>query len=178
LVQEKIPDSGGLDEPRPQPPEPDDASPSHEAFIALLNRLPWHAHTEEEFYRLGDKSEGEKLRLELELTQLRNNIRDRKKYGLLLFVLIIVWLFLSLMTVWASATKITLPSWWPLWIPTIREFKISDTALVALISTTTANVIGLFIVVVRYMFPASAREKGKRRKSKESPTKANRRARG
>lgn len=36
---------------------------------------------------------------------------------------------------------------------TINHFYLSDTVLVTLLGTTTANVIGIFIVVAKYLFP-------------------------
>lgn len=36
---------------------------------------------------------------------------------------------------------------------TVNHFYLSDTVLVTLLGTTTANVIGIFIVVAKYLFP-------------------------
>lgn len=36
---------------------------------------------------------------------------------------------------------------------TVNHFFLSDTVLVTLLGTTTANVIGIFIVVAKYLFP-------------------------
>lgn len=96
--------------------------------------------------------------LEHDLESRRHDLTARKKYGPLLFLLVIVWLFLVLVTVWASALKIEMPtswkdSWLCIYMPIVKGFTISDAVLIALVSGATVNVIGLLFAVVNYTFP-------------------------
>lgn len=88
---------------------------------------------------------------------LEHDLESRKKYGPLIFKLVITWLFLVLGTVWASAIAITIPTkwggWCGKWIPTISAFDLSDGVLIALVTGATVNVIGLLYAVVKYTFP-------------------------
>jgi hypothetical protein len=67
---------------------------------------------------------------------LQNNI-ERKKYAKYIFIMTCIWLFVCLSIVTLEACKI---------------FEISDAVLITLITTTTANVLGFFILVLKYLF--------------------------
>jgi hypothetical protein len=77
-------------------------------------------------------------RLRTDLNSLKNDITARKVYVGLTYFLVIVWLGLIIWIIIATG------SGW---------YKLSDTVLVALITTTTLNVLGLFLVVTQYLFP-------------------------
>lgn len=77
-------------------------------------------------------------RLKTELNSLKDDITARKVYAGLIYLLVIMWLGFILWIVVATG------SGW---------YKLSDTVLVALITTTTLNVLGLFLVVTQYLFP-------------------------
>ncbi len=81
--------------------------------------------------------------LELENTQLKNDIEDRKSYAGKIFILICLWLFAVLLIVVVVGCK---------------GMTLSDTVLVALITTTTINVLGLFLVVANYLFYRAKKE--------------------
>jgi hypothetical protein len=76
------------------------------------------------------------------LTGMVQDIAERKKYSGRIFWLLAFWLggiFILLLLQGGS------PYHW---------FSLSDSVLIAAISGTTINVIGIFIVVTRYLFPS------------------------
>jgi len=72
------------------------------------------------------------------LKSFQDDIKARKLYAGLIYTLVVLWLGFILWIVIATG------SGW---------YKLSDTVLVALITTTTLNVLGLFLVVTQYLFP-------------------------
>jgi hypothetical protein len=75
---------------------------------------------------------------EHELEVERVMLKQRKRYAFLLFGLSAVWLvFIGIFLILAGLEKL----------------KVADSVLIALISTTTANVLGLFYIVARWLFP-------------------------
>lgn len=83
----------------------------------------------------------------LQLQDYRQDVEARKGYANKLFILIAVWLAAILAILIAvgfgQVGGLT--------------FKLSDPVLLALIGSTTATVIGLFLVVVNYLFPQRAK---------------------
>lgn len=93
-----------------------------------------------------DKALLEKEVYELESARLdiqdkRQNIDARKTYGKHIFWLVCAWLSITLLVVILAA--VGGPIGW---------FIVSDSVLIALITTTTASVLGLFTIVVNYLF--------------------------
>jgi hypothetical protein len=93
-----------------------------------------------------------------ELQGLRQDIKARKRYARHIFRLIVVWLIaifiILLLQGFLSEREMVLGfralgSFWR----TSIHFRLSDAVLLALIGGTTANVLGLFIFVVQYLFP-------------------------
>lgn len=92
-----------------------------------------------------------RLKYELERLQLENTrladeneeLKDvhelRKQYVPNLFMLTVFWLAAVIVIVWRVAEG--------------RNFHLSDNVLVALITSTTINVIGIFIIAARWLFP-------------------------
>lgn len=75
---------------------------------------------------------------EAELQSLKNDIWARKIYSGLIFLVVVVWLgFILHIVIYTGC------DW----------YRFSDTVLVALITTTTLNIIGLFLAVTQYLFP-------------------------
>lgn len=74
----------------------------------------------------------------LDLERLRSDLDHRKRYSARLFWLVTGWLAFILLLVVVDGLAL---------------LEISDTVLVALIGSTTLNVIGLFAIVARYFFP-------------------------
>jgi uncharacterized membrane-anchored protein len=78
------------------------------------------------------------------IKQLEQNIEERKKYANRIFCLVCYWLVFVGVLVLLNGVQGCFT-----WIP----FRLSDAVLIALITTTTINVIGVFLFVVRYLFP-------------------------
>ena len=92
--------------------------------------------------------EGERLqeleRKALELKLLKAQIRKfeddnegRKEFSRNIFAVTVVWMFLVLLIIIQCANG---------------KWHLSDSVLIALITTTTATVIGIFIIVANYLF--------------------------
>lgn len=72
---------------------------------------------------------------------ISQNIEERKKYACYLFWLMVVYLVLTFGLLYIDGFR-------------LLDFYLSDSVLIALITTTTANVIALFVLVVKYLFPS------------------------
>lgn len=75
-----------------------------------------------------------------EIKDMMQNREERKSYAFCIFVLICTYLFLVFVILFFSGFK--------LWC-----FKLSDSILLTLLGTTLINVLGVFIIVVNYLFP-------------------------
>ena len=73
-----------------------------------------------------------------ELQDANQDRKERKRYALLSYILAAVWLV-------AIVTVVVLQG--------VGLFHLSDSVLITFISTNTASVIGVLVVVVRYLFP-------------------------
>lgn len=79
-----------------------------------------------------------------ELKDLRQDRDERKSYAHKLYWLVLIWLLTILWIILLQGAGN---------IPFIgTTFKLSDTVLITLITTTTANVAAFFLVVVKYLF--------------------------
>lgn len=81
--------------------------------------------------------------LEHELEAKRFMLDMRKKYAKALFCLCVAWLIFIGWIVWYSGRGGNY----------CHPFKLSDAVLIALITTTTLNVLGLFLGVTFWLFP-------------------------
>ena len=88
---------------------------------------------------------------QIEIDWYRNNLieaqsmfKERRRYALWLFWLSVIWLIVILAFLLFAAIKTMFGI----------DFELSDTVLVALITTTTINVLGLFYIVARWLFPS------------------------
>lgn len=77
---------------------------------------------------------------ELDHDDHSREVKDREKYTDRLFWLMVVWMSVVLAILVVTGVQDSF-------------FVLSDTVLVALIGGTTANVIGLFVIVARHLFP-------------------------
>jgi len=105
-----------------------------EAFEERLNegnRSITEVEKESAFFDYKAELEQENIR------RLQDDNRARKKFSKSIFSITAIWMFLILVIVVLSGVGI---------------LKLSDTVLVALITTTTANVFGFLYVVVNYLF--------------------------
>lgn len=83
------------------------------------------------------------------LKQLQQDRQERKKYAENVFLLIVIWLgvIISLLFLQGFCNLLrTSPDSQPC-------FFLSDAVLIAVITTTTASVVALFVVVAKYLYP-------------------------
>lgn len=80
---------------------------------------------------------------EILVTSKENDVEARKKYATCTFILVCSWLGLILLIVCVAGVQS--------WCPFVISF--SDTVIVTLITTTTANILAYFTFVLRYLFP-------------------------
>lgn len=72
-----------------------------------------------------------------QLKRLLDDNKARKNFSVFIFAITVLWMFLVLFIIIQCSRK---------------KFVLSDGVLIALITTTTANVFGFFYVVVNYLF--------------------------
>lgn len=78
------------------------------------------------------------------LEGLEQDIELRKKFAWGIFILIVAWLALVFVVLFVQGFSASICD---------HQFRLSDQVLLALIAGTTANVLGIFVIVVRYLFP-------------------------
>ena len=81
---------------------------------------------------------------ELKREQLESNKQDRearKDYAIKLFVFLVIFIFFVVVIVFLCGVE------------NVR-FSLNDPVLIALLTTSSANIVGVFIFVVKYLFPA------------------------
>lgn len=82
-------------------------------------------------------------RQRISLQGLIDDVKARKKWGERVFYLLIAWLITDLLCICLQGFS-------------AFGFHVSDAIIITLISTTTANVLGLGYVVANYLFPKSS----------------------
>ena len=111
----------------------------------ILNRLSNASNKEPVKLSLEDiEREARNVEVDLKREELESHRQDRaerKKFANKIFRMLGFFLFIVLIIVICCAYQC---------IP----FELSDTVIVTLLSTTTINVIGIFLVVVKYLFRA------------------------
>ena len=123
------PEAGsGTTAPRPAAADIVDRDPA-EVEVAIVDQEPGREHL---------SSDEEQRRLKLR--SLAQDIQHRELYAKRIFVFVCFW-------VAALLGIVTLQGWKP------GGFELTDGVLIALIGGTTANVLGLFVVVANYLFP-------------------------
>lgn len=73
-----------------------------------------------------------------EIHELKQNTELRKKYAKGIFIFLVVWSCLIFLILFLNAG---------------HYIQISDSVMITLLTSTTVNIIGLFLVVVKYFFP-------------------------
>jgi uncharacterized membrane protein YcjF (UPF0283 family) len=71
------------------------------------------------------------------------DIRERKLYAKRIFLITVSWLI-------GLAVVVALDGW-----RTFTRFQVSERIILALITSATIEVIGLFVIVTRYLFPST-----------------------
>lgn len=91
----------------------------------------------EERENLQNKQYYETLLLKVQVERFRQDNEGRKVLRDAIFTVTVVWMFLVLVIVWQAGAG---------------RLHLSDAVLIALITTTTANVFGFLYVVVNYLY--------------------------
>lgn len=105
------------------------------------------------------------ISLQMQIAQLQGIIQDiseRKKYAARIFQLVATFLFIVIFIVWLHGVgEFYLIN--PFYGGLLKgpdhfefSFQLSDTVIVTLLTTTTANVVAFFILVTKYLFPNAA----------------------
>jgi hypothetical protein len=76
----------------------------------------------------------------LQIQGMTDDLRARKNWGKRVFYLLVMWLLVVVLSVMCQGF-----AWW--------KFHVSDSVLITLITTTTANVLSLGYIVANYLFP-------------------------
>lgn len=105
--------------------------------------------TEYEEQHRRDVDEQTLKRLKMQVKELRANRRMRKEYANKLFIGSAVWLSLILLFVLLQGLKLRHDIIG--WNPPIG-FELSERVMLAILVTTSLNIIGLFLVVVKWLF--------------------------
>lgn len=90
-------------------------------------------------------------KLEHGLIEERSMLTQRTWYAFLLFAVSVGWLGFIGAYIWHFGEGVTTPKMDG--IPKIEIKPVSDSVMIALITTTTLNVLGLFYIVARWLFP-------------------------
>lgn len=93
-----------------------------------------------------ERSRFDRARQEITIQGLQQDIREREKYASRIFRLVVCWLSSILLMVIAQGVR------WP-WMSRYIGFDLPESVLIALVTTTTASVVGILLIVTRYLFP-------------------------
>jgi hypothetical protein len=80
----------------------------------------------------------------LELEDLAQNLTLRRKFARRVFLLTAIWLAIVVIIILFAGFRATYQT---------HQFQLADNVLLALIGSTTANILGIFVIVVHYLFP-------------------------
>ena len=80
-----------------------------------------------------------------EIDDRKQDREERKKYAIRIFGLLIGYIFFVVLMLFGTG-------YWGC------GFSLSDNLLIALVTTTTANIIGIYTIVARYLFPTKVKD--------------------
>lgn len=111
--------------------------------------------TEEDFQKRIKSERVKEMQLSnsLKAEELKSKEQDRqqrKEFADKIFSMLSLFLFFVCLILFFAGTKSVEVKPYP-------DFELSDNVLIALLTTASANVIGIFVVVVRYLFPSQTK---------------------
>ena len=128
--------------------EPESKTPkriSRRAIEVELSKVPeepdFKSRLEESAF--DSKTELQKAHIE----SFKQDIRERKKYAFYIFIFLCAWIASLFVLLFAQG----LARW--------THFSLSERTLLAVVGGTTADVLGLFYIVARYLFPSTRPER-------------------
>ena len=115
--------------------------------------------SEKDFIRI----EREKWKQEKQKTRrMKQDLKLRKRYSKKIEILVISWMiFIAWILVSAGIKTVFLPFLPPLPLNYLSPFSLDNVVLIALISGTSINIIGLMMIVAKHLFPGGCKEKCK-----------------
>ncbi|MGA2147987.1 MAG: hypothetical protein ABSH49_23825 [Bryobacteraceae bacterium] len=104
---------------------------------------------------LKEKEDLEKVRYGAQTEGQKQDIKERKKYAQLFFYLSCAWLvaIVAILMLQGFGSQ-GFGSFWK------TPFKLSDSIVLAMIGSTTANVLGILYIVAKYLFPNRGSDDG------------------
>ena len=107
---------------------------------------------EEERALARDEAEYRRMHRRLDIQDRIQNMNARRRYAMGTFIMVCVWLLcVFVVTILQGLGAFGEPFYFHRGFP-IR-FRLDSTVMTALIATTTANIIGLLVIVMKYLFP-------------------------
>jgi len=94
------------------------------------------------------------------IENLTQNMGERKSYARRIFLFTVIWGILIFLVLFSVATGNFL-----VWIS--KKFVLSDKVVITLITSTTINFFGFFLLVVKYLFNTNDKESKKKSKKKK-----------
>ena len=83
-------------------------------------------------------------RAEIELASVQQDIEERRKYAHRIFCLIVGWLIAVAVILFLQGFHVAIHA---------SAFSLPSSVLLATIGGTTASVLGIFVIVTKYLFP-------------------------
>ena len=108
--------------------------------LLVLSKKNYSGPSEPDSKTLEESEDLEKQHKKTEIEGLSQDIAERKRYALFFFVLACAWVVIITGLVFCQGVS----AW---------GFKLSEPVVLALIGSTTVNILGIMYVVANYLFP-------------------------
>jgi hypothetical protein len=122
------------------------------AALAVISDQPATVDPSAKMALRDEEDDLDRAKKRAELDGLRQDIGARKKYAKGAFILICGWLVFVFYVILAQGFKTGVPGRMN-WLFGAPAFELSEPIMIALITTTTGSVIGIFFIVMQYLFP-------------------------
>ena len=122
---------------------PDNGSPSVDLSVIEKSIPPTLSQHPDEKTQ-DEENELERKRQEIVIRGAEQDIEERKKYAHRNFCLIVGWLVVVNLMLFFQGFKFTVSG---------HEFSLPTPVLLTVIGSTTATILGIFVIVTKYLFP-------------------------
>lgn len=122
----------------PNKPKPPDSRYQQIREVILKSR-PQEVSDKPDEKFIAEKSDLENARHKAQITGLRQDISERKKYANRCYWIVVIWLVVIATVIFLQGFKIC-------------GFALATEIIIALIGGTTTGVVGIFLIVTRYLF--------------------------
>jgi hypothetical protein len=130
----------------PQTSPPSGSNPSLAVDVSVIQETGVPPPTNEPD-AIAEKQQFERQTRALTLEDLRNDVTARRRFARHIFNFMVIWMAIVVGLVLANA--ISIPA-----MHNYATFHLSDAVLITLVSTTTGTVIGVFLIVAKYLYRA------------------------